>query len=349
MQADLLKPLISTPPGFSLADAERIAADHFGIQAKAKPLVSDRDQNFRLDAEDGTRFTLKIANPAEQRQVVNFQNAALRHVAERDASIPVPRVIPTCDGQLHTSVNNAGRAHIVRVLSWLDGMVLQDAKAGRKLAGRLGSMLARLGLALADFDHPGCSPPSLWDMKRAGGLRELLPHIKDSTISQLISGILDRFDIHVQPVLKTLRTQVIYNDLNPGNVLLDKTDPQRISGIIDFGDLIKSPLIIDLAVASAYQLAEGNDPLAGALPLIAGYHAVCPLQREEMKLLTDLIRTRLITSLLINAYRTTLFPQNCEYLMIHHDAVKASLVGLSRLAANTALERIVAVCDSAHD
>jgi len=344
MQTDIQNALTTTPPAFSLADAERTANEHFGIVARAKRLVSDKDQNFCLKTNEGSRFTLKIANYSELQLTVDFQNKALRHVAEQDASLPIPRVIPASNGQLYTSVNHDGRAHIVRVLSWLDGVPMQEGTAGRELARKLGELLARLGLALSGFDHPGANPPQLWDMKRAGDLRELLPCIEDPIISELIAGTLNRFDVNIQPMLKKLRTQVIYNDLNPGNVLLDKTNPQDISGIIDFGDLVKSPLIIDLAIAAAYQLSEGDDPLAGALPLIAGYHAVCPLQQVEMVLLIDLIRTRLITSLLINTYRTTLFPENREYQMISYNAIKASLVELDRLHRDAATERIMAVC-----
>ena len=203
---------------------------------------------------------------------------------------------------------------------------MPETAAGRELACKLGEVLARLGLALRGFDHPGSNPPLLWDMKHAGNLRALLAYIEEPDINTLIGGTLDRFDTHVQPMLNKLRTQVIYNDLNRGNVLLDKTDPNDISGIIDFGDLVKSPLIIDPAIAAAYQLSEGDDPLAGALPLIAGYHAVCPLQQLEMIVLIDLIRTRLVTSLLINTYRTILFPENREYQMISYNTIKASLV-----------------------
>ena len=50
----------------------------------------------------------------------------------------------------------------------------------------------------------------------------------------------------------------------------------------------------------------------------------------------------LITSLLINTYRTTLFPENREYQMISYNAIKASLVGLNQLPAGIASKRIIA-------
>jgi len=306
--------LTSTAPAFSAAEAVNIAASHYGI------------------------------NYTEHLTAIDFQNRALLHLAIQDAALPLPRVIPTRDGQLHCSVDNQGKTYFVRVLSWLEGKVLNDAISDPGLASRLGGLLARLDLALENFDHPDSNPLSLWDMKRAAGLRELLVHIQEQGLRQLIGLTLDRFISRVKPVLDTLRTQVIYNDMNLGNVLMDKNQPNRISGLIDFGDLVKSPLIIDLAVAAAYQLREGDDPLAGALPMIAGYHAIQPLQTREMELLTDLIRTRLITSVLIGSYRSKLFPENREYLLISHHSAKNFLVNLDRLHADEALQRIRAVC-----
>jgi hydroxylysine kinase len=336
--------LTTTPPAFSMAAAVSVAADHYGIHATVHPLVSERDQNFRLDTHDGKRYTLKISNDAEQLQVIDFQNRALLYIENHDASLPLPRVIPDLEGQLHCSVRKDGKTHFVRVLSWVDGMVLHDAQANADLANRLGRLLARLGLALDGFEHPGSNPPSLWDMKRAAGLHDLLIYIEEPELRTLATQTLDQFISNVKPTLDTLRAQVIHNDMNPGNVLMNKTQPDDISGIIDFGDIVKSPLIIDLAIASSYQLSDGNDPLAGALPMIAGYHAIRPLQQVEMELLTDLIRTRLITSLLINSYRVTLFPENRDYLMISHNSARNFLINLNRLSADDALERIRVAC-----
>jgi hydroxylysine kinase len=346
-QTIIQKMLTTTPPAFSDTDAVHIASSLFGIHCGVRALVSERDQNFRLDADNGNRYTLKISNDAEQLQVIDFQNHALLHIARQDATLPLPRVIPNLDGQLYSNVEHDGKTHYVRVLSWLDGKILQGAVANAGLANRLGQLLARLGLALEGFDHPGSNPPSLWDMKRAAGLSDLLPHIEEAGLRQLIGQTLDRFVSKVKPTLDTLRTQVIHNDLNPGNVLMEKTNPDHICGLIDFGDMTKSPLIIDLAVAAAYQLNAGDDPLSGALPMIAGYHAVRPLQNSEMGLLTDLIRTRLITCLLIGSYRVTLFPENREYLMISQASARNFLINLDRLGEDEALERIRVVCTSA--
>jgi hydroxylysine kinase len=326
-------------PMFSNAEAAAIAASHYGIDAQAHPLVSERDQNFRLDATDSRRYMLKVSNHAEQSMIVDFQNCALQHAGQQDPSLPLPRVIPDLQGASYCSVEKDGNTHFVRILSWLDGRILGDGNTDADLSNRLGRLLARLGLAFKDFDHPGSNPPSLWDMKRASGLRDLLAYIEETDLRQLLEQTLDRFDSHVKPRLAMLRTQVIHNDLNLGNVLMDKAQKNHISGIIDFGDIVKSPLVFDLAIASAYQLSD-DDPLQGALPMIAGYHAVRKLQDLEIELLTDLIRTRLITSLLIGSYRVSLFPENREYLTISHKPAISYLTRLQDLGNGEAIQRI---------
>ena len=338
------KILTTVPPAFSKTRAVAVAADRYGISGSVEPLVSERVQNFKLTTQAGLGYTLKISNFEEKEDVIDFQNQALLHVAKQDPSLPLPRIIPTIDGQLHCRVEQDGKLHIVRMLSWLEGSIIHDASIDSGLARRLGQLLARLDSALQGYDHPGSNSPLLWDIKQYANLAELVVNIEETGLIQMIYKKLDNFVTEVKPVLETLRVQVIHNDMNPGNILMDNDRPGQIAGLIDFGDMTRSPLVIDLAVAAAYQLYEGSDPLAGALPMIAGYHDKEPLQDNEMSLLTDLIRTRLVTSLLIGTYRSTLFPENREYLLISQRPVRNSLINLSHLRTDEALSRIRSAC-----
>lgn len=340
---DLQGLLTTSPPAFTNADVQQIAFEYFSIQAEAKLLASERDQNFCLKTADQQRYTFKIANQAEQLAVVEFQNGALQRMAKLDPDLPIPRVIANRNGEFHTRIEHAGKAYWVRVLSWVEGSVLYDSKTSAVLLNELGQLLARMGIALKDYEHAGSNPPLLWDMNRAAGLRGFLPCVDDPALGSMIEDTLDRFD-DLLPKLRNMRTQVIYNDLNPDNVLVDPDNPERISGIIDFGDLVESPLIIDLAVAAAYYLDEGDDPLAGAAPLIAGYNTLRPLLLEEMNILTDLIKTRLITSILIMSWRMSEFPENREYLQRSQASSKAFLSSLSRLDDKSAFQQIQAFC-----
>ena len=78
-----------------------------------------------------------------------------------------------------------------------------------------------------------------------------------------------RFTEHARPALPGLRAQAIHNDLNLYNVLVDPRDHDVIAGILDFGDMVRAPLVNDLAVAASYQLEPGADPLAPAIRFAA--------------------------------------------------------------------------------
>jgi 4-aminobutyrate aminotransferase-like enzyme len=174
----------------------------------------------------------------------------------------------------------------------------------------------------------------MWDIKNALQLRSLIKAVSDPRLRALAERTLDRFENRVQPRLNSLRAQIIHDDLNPANILVEQGNSLKPAGIIDFGDLVHTPLINDLAVAAAYQLNPGDDPLAGALPLVSGYHAVTPLEPDEMDLLPDLVMARLTASILIANWRVSKHPQNRDYILIDSKSSRA------RLAAMDATPRI---------
>lgn len=81
-------------PALSRSDAARVAENLFGVRLETlpAPLESERDQNFRLTSDRDGDLVLKLANPAEDPAVLDFQNRALQHVAERDPGLCVPRL-----------------------------------------------------------------------------------------------------------------------------------------------------------------------------------------------------------------------------------------------------------------
>ena len=76
--------------------AEQIARDIYGIDATSATLPSERDQNFRLTAANGAGFVLKVANAAEDRGMLEAENATMRQLAGTGL---VPRPIVTRGGE----------------------------------------------------------------------------------------------------------------------------------------------------------------------------------------------------------------------------------------------------------
>ena len=69
--------MITQSPNFSCDQACKIAHDGYGLMVTAEVLPSERDQNFKLRAEDGRVFVLKIANGEEDRSFLEAQNQVM--------------------------------------------------------------------------------------------------------------------------------------------------------------------------------------------------------------------------------------------------------------------------------
>jgi hydroxylysine kinase len=329
-------------PSFSVREAEAIADQAFGIQASAEPLVSERDQNFRMCAKEGGEWVLKIANPAENPAILDLQTRALLHIAEVDPDLSVPRVESTLDGALFHEIGAAdGRQFIVRLLSFLPGQLLDDATLGPALARDVGAMAARLGRALRGFFHPAARHELLWDLTQAPGLRSRTIHILEPASRRVVDAVLDHFEASVLPQLKKQRAQVIHNDVSRLNTLVDAG---RVVGVIDFGDLIHAPLVCDLAVPISELLVGHADPIATASEITAGYNAVTALEDDELRLIFDLVSTRCAMSIAVANWRVRDHPENAAYIMDGVEETGGLLGQMQEWGADRMLEALRRAC-----
>ena len=336
------------PPPLDVAAAEMIASEHFGVVGRATQLSSERDCNFLLTT--GTaQLLLKIANPAEIPAAVAAQTAALMHIAERDAELPVPRVHRTKAGELASrALHGDTEPLIVRLLDFLPGQALSGTRRSAIQRRGIGTMLARLDRALDGFSHAGAKRPLLWDIARAGEFRVLLPHIADRGRRDLAARCLEGVVSQALEALQGLRPQVIHNDFNPHNLLVDVGDPDRISGIIDFGDMVWGPRVIDLAVAAAYHVPADGHPLAEIVDIVSAYHSVSPLQPREVDILLDLVIARQVATVTITAWRATLHPENSTYILRNAPSAWHGLQRLAALPRREAQHTLRAACGMEH-
>jgi 4-aminobutyrate aminotransferase-like enzyme/Ser/Thr protein kinase RdoA (MazF antagonist) len=305
-------PLRERPPAFGAQEAARIAARSFGLEGTVSRLASERDENYRLDVAAGS-FVLKISNSADGAAFVEMQTAALLHVERVDPSLPVMRVVRTAGGEPWTRVAGGdGREHFVRMFTFLPGRNPVTEDLDRRALEGWGSVVARLGQALRGFFHPAARQLLLWDIGQAPGLRPLVGHLPDDGRRAAVVGVLDRYDRVVAPVFPGLRAQVIHNDMSLDNVLVDGSG--AVTGITDFGDMNHTALVCDLAVALADVLDGRPDAIDMAVPLIAGYTSVTPLEDAEAALLGDLVAARVAAAMTLSAWRVDLYPENAEYV-----------------------------------
>lgn len=317
-QADPFAVIESETPQLDDGEVLELVRQHYGLEVELKSLVSERDQNFRLRCDDGRQFVLKIANAAEDPLATDFQIQALlyleSYLASNDCPIIVPRIFRTVDDRTHLIVPSTGGQHVTRVVTYVAGIPLGDASPSPMLCRRMGVNLAHLGQALLGFDHPGSKHGLLWDMQRALELRRILEHIPHKELRRGAAQTLDEFEAHALPNFGDLRSQVIHNDFNPENLLLDPGDHDSVAGVIDFGDMLKAPLIVDVAIGASYLRATEGNPLAEIAEFLVGYHSVTPLEIPEINLLFDLIKTRLAASISILSWRAALRGADDPYL-----------------------------------
>lgn len=288
-------------------DRKRIAAlllEHWGLIGDLSPLESERDQNHRLDADDGTRWTVKVVNASEPETETDFQTRLLQHLAVSAPELPMPRLRLTKDGSAIQSVEGpTGARHAMRVVSWVEGVPLAKTTREEGVVRSLGTLLGKTDRALRGFLHPGALRSFEWDIRAAGEARVRLGAIADPDQRRVLEYFLDRFDRLVAPKLAGLRATVIHNDANDWNVLVDPEDYSRVCGLIDFGDSAHTPVIAEVAIAAAYTIMESPDPIGAAAELAAAYHRENALEEEEVDLLFDLIAMRLVTSVTLSALR----------------------------------------------
>ena len=337
-------PLETTPPAFDDEAVRRILRDRFGVEATSlTPLAGERDQNFRADTADGRRLLFKISNPADGLSTVEMQAAALRHIERVDPGLPVMRPLPDVVGEPWVEVRGPdGRNYPVRLFTFLPGRVTANTALTTEAIRSFGQTAARLGRALRGFFHPAADYEILWDLTHAAKLRLLLKHLSDAARRAQVERVLDRFGARVEPVLPTLRAQVIHGDMSLDNVLLD--DGLRVSGIVDFGDMTHAPLVCDLAVSVADVLHGRDDAIDAAEVLIGGYVSVTPLEDEEAGLLADLVAARLATEVTVAAWHGGLFPGNAAYAASGEPGARAFLGAIEAMGFDAVTRRFRDAC-----
>ncbi len=327
----------SAPPAFDSAAAEALALRLFGVNGAAKPLNSERDQNFLIRTGDSSDYVLKIANSAEPLATLELQNAALQHIAESDPELGVPHVCRGPGGRdIETVRGPDGLDHLVRLVSFLPGHVFASTEATPDLVRDLGTFMGRLNRALQGFHHPAAHRPDfLWNLDNPEAAFGLARHIADPDKRELVERWIARYRQDVTPRLKGLRWAAIHNDANDHNLVVSTEPPTRIAGLIDFGDMVWGRQINELAITLAYTLFDQSDLLAAACSLTAGYHAAFALQEDELAVAWDLAAARLVMSVCISSWRGRVYEEN-DYLLVSEAPAFRLLAAMEQINPNFA-------------
>jgi Ser/Thr protein kinase RdoA (MazF antagonist) len=311
-----------------------ITGDGYGLSGSLERLNSERDETFIFKSQDNTKYILKIGNPRERQDLLEFQTGAFLHLERVEPTLKVSRLIRSKQGSVAWTFEGEDGPRMVRLFSYMDGAPLFKVGSSPEQARQLGTVSAILGRGMSTYEARQPEDRILWDMSGFQELcRKLLHHV-DPSRHDLILNTLDLFETRYIPVCDDLPVQPIHNDFNPHNILVDPLDHNRISGVIDFGDMVIGTLVSDVGVAMSYLLNRIGD-VSELTAFMESYTAIRPLSEIELSVLPVLMRTRLAMTILVAEWRAALFPENKDYILRNH------------MNAVTALTAIDAVSQSA--
>jgi len=323
-----------------LATIRAWLSDTYGIEASLSPLPGEHDLNYRVSDVDGQEYLLKLHATCDADEL-DMQVAVLEHLAAKASDLSVSRAFRDRSGAVTSKIELRG-PRTARLLSWLPGDIwakapLRDAAS----AESLGRLLAGLDRSLEGFTHAGTKRLYAWDIGRADMHRKHLELIDGPDKRAAVDAILDHFALAVLPRLATCPMQVIHNDANDYNVLLDGQG--QVSGLLDFGDMVETWRVIEIAVASAYALIGSADPVGTIAALAGAYHHVNPLSETEVELVFDLVLTRYAVSMCMAAKQIRDNPEN-TYLLVSQEDVWRELNRLQGENRSIAIARIRDAC-----
>ena len=334
----------------SLADARGIARRFFGVDGEATPLPGEFDWNYRVSGPAGD-IVLKLCPPARQ-PVLELISGALIHLEGSRACQRIPRVVAVNGGgtpgkaagltsagaidersttpHAIAEIDPGGEPLVAAACTWVDGIPLAELRPrSMPVLASLGTLLAELDLALADFDHPSLDREFPWRMETAAAtVRDRLGDL--ATGRDLVKATLERALRGLEPVRDHLPTAVIHNDANDYNVIvLPSLAGARLAGLIDFGDVARGWRVAEIGVAAAYSMLGLPDPLEAACAIVRGYARVSPPSAAECAAVIPIVALRLCLSVCVQAAEMRRQPDNA-YLAVSQEPAWELLEALAR-------------------
>jgi hydroxylysine kinase len=309
-------------PTTTIEEASLLASSLYGVSSSAllKPLDSYDDRNFYVPPYGGNPpFLLKVHNgvESENRNILEAQNAMMTFLSAHGLTCSEP--IKSIHGRIieYTTISN--RTFAVRMLTWVRGRTLNSLEPTVERLLLSGRYLGELRTKLDQFDHPGCHRDHLWDIRQTLGLRGFLHALNDvPNVLAAATAVVDEFE-EIQEKLKGLKWGTLQADFNDTNIIFNEQGTEVV-GVIDFGDIVYSNRINDLAIAMAYimlRCPKHLNVVQTCSLFLQGYCETADIDPEELDVLRTLVGCRLACSVTLGAFSSLQDKSGNEYLTLH--------------------------------
>jgi 4-aminobutyrate aminotransferase-like enzyme/Ser/Thr protein kinase RdoA (MazF antagonist) len=312
-----------------LQQLQALIAKHYQINGSLTPLPGEADHNFQLQKTEQERYLIKLSATSTTSASLPLRNAILHHLEHQHTSIQLPRIVPTVTGEDQVTLSDGT---VLRLITWMEGELwVKVHPKSEGLLESLGVALGQLSKALANFDHPEAHWRYWWNPSEALQAKDHLYYFQNPEQKKWITHFLDLFEQHLDRI-EACPKAVNHNDANDYNIIVsqDKGD-RKVVGFIDFGDVIYTQRINEVAIALAYAMMDTPDPLRTAIPVLRGYHQISPILPEELEVLFPLIAARLVISITTSIRNQAEQPDN-SYLQVSNQPALTLLEQLYHLS-----------------
>lgn len=292
------------PLDVPVEEVRQILRTGYGLEADHVEVLSGELATVCQVVSDGRSYALK-AMPVSGAEAdhVRWQTDVMQRLARR--GLPVPTVTPDRAGRALYEHLRADELVLVQLAEWLSDPPLGEVPVDRPLLVSVGETAAQVSLGLHGLEPP--VPAShAWELVRTReSVGAVLADVGDVGVAQLVREAVDVFDRRLAPLLPALPWCVVHHDLHDSNLLVG-TSPsgvRAITGILDFGDMVRAPRVAELSVAAAYAARNATDPRGALIDVAAGWASKLDLTQDEVRALLPAAIARLAVNSAVWAAR----------------------------------------------
>ncbi|QJU53458.1 phosphotransferase [Herbiconiux sp. KACC 21604] len=303
------------------AEVGDLVEDLYGVRgARVTPLGAESSAVCRVDERDGGSLAVKVFWADDPTgAAARWQHEVVDRLSRQ--GLPVARPKRSRADSLTAEGATRSRSVLVQVSEWLTGAPLEEVPFSKELLRSVGRTAARLQTALGREQAPTGLVGHDWEITAAATtiersmerirarrmLSQSAPPLSAPAerLERVAERVIDLMQAEVEPRLGAIPRAVVHHDLHDSNLLVDRSSPHEITGILDFGDMLTSIRISEPVIAAAYAARNTDDPVAAVSTVLRGWAESYPISAEEDAVVLPLAAARLATNAAVWTSRLT--------------------------------------------